>query len=181
MSTDDGVDNRRQLSLLLRIMPGSASRRPRRLAHPGIYRHNLDVGIMGCFMTQGCIVACPILERLEGWHLYVVHDRRIIGLVAAMPDKGTGVAKEPVSVFEALDGIDLRDRAVVIMLGQTVDLFDIEYIVGLQERYLPIDLAASSIVLGLREAAGKNDGGTGLALAHGSIQLQGLFERHPGL
>ena len=38
-----------------------------------------------------------------------------------------------------------------------------------------------AVGFGLGEAAGEDDGGTGLALAHGSIQLQGLFERHPGL
>ena len=75
MSTDDGVDNRRQLSLLLRIMPGSASRRPRRLAHPGIYRHNLDVGIMGRLMAEDSRVARSIAKRFEGRHLDVIHDR----------------------------------------------------------------------------------------------------------
>lgn len=68
---------------------------------------------------------------------------------------------------------------MVIVIRQTVDLFDVKNAVGFQEGYFPVDLATLAIVFRLGEPAGEDDGRAAFTFADGCIQLQGLFESHP--
>ena len=94
------------------------------------------------FMAERRHVAGGIAKRLERRHLDVVSDGRVVGLAAAMPDDRAGVGEEAIGLLDALDRIEDRRRPVMIMVGQAVDLLDVEDGVGLEERDFPIDLAA---------------------------------------
>ena len=82
-------------------------------------------------MTKDGCVSGSIAKRLEGRHLDVIHDRRVIGLVAAVPDHGAGVAEEEIGARYSLDRIPDLGRRGMIGVGQTVDLLDIEHRIGL--------------------------------------------------
>ena len=63
-------------------------------------------------MAERRHIAGRIAKRLEGRHLDVVHDRRIVGLVAAVSDHGAGVAEEAIGMLDPLDRIaDLAPAA----------------------------------------------------------------------
>ena len=96
-----------------------------------------------------------------------------------MPDDGPGVGEEAIGVLDALDRIGYRLRPNVETIGQAVDLFGVEDGVGLQERDIPLDLAATAVTLGLGEAAGIDDDAAAFALADMAAKFARLLERHP--
>ena len=134
---------------------------------------------MARFMAEDGRISGSIAKRLERRHLDIVHDRGIVGLVAAVPNDRTRIAEEAIGALDAFDRIKDPGGRGIIAVGQTVDLLDIEHRIGLQERDLPVDLVTVSIGFRLGKAAGEDDGRASLALAYGPADFEGLLERHP--
>lgn len=142
-------------------------------------RHNQTYGIMRRLMAEDGRVSGSIAKRLEVRHLNIVHDRRVVGLVAAMADHRADIAEEAIGALNSLDGIPHLYRPGIIGVRQTIDLLNIEHRVCLQERDFPIDIVAAPVGHRLGEPTGEDDRRARFALAHGAAQFQGLLEGHP--
>lgn len=171
MSTDDGMDNRRQLSLLLCIMPESTSRRPRRLAHPGIYRHNLDIGIMGEFVAERAVKSFGgtrgggASEAAALRHADDVSRRDIVGFIATLLDDRTGCLDEGFSLSDRVErrlGWDIG-----LIEREAVHLGGIEDPAGTRNHAFGL-LGLTGLVIDLLdiESLVEDDEGGFLALAH---------------
>ena len=83
-----------------------------------------------------------VAESLERRHPDKILGRRIEGTPAAIADVGAGCAKEELRVLDAGDRIKARRRLRVVVIGQPVDLLDVEDRVALEERDLALDVLA---------------------------------------
>jgi hypothetical protein len=71
---------------------------------------------MATFMTEGGVIALTIAEGLKRRHLDVIIAPRIIGAVAAMPDKGVRGGKKMLGVFNAGQRLCTWGRLGVVTL-----------------------------------------------------------------
>ncbi len=130
-------------------------------------------------MAENGHVGFRIPEALERRHLDVVAGGREEGFRAAMTNHRTGVFEEAVGMLDPRHRIDDPVRAMIEVFGKAVDLIAIENGVSLEKRDIPLDLVATRIRFGLREAAGIDDSCAGFALANLCPDLPGLPIGHP--
>jgi hypothetical protein len=81
---------------------------------------------MRCFMREGRIITFGIAEGLEGRHLHEVLRDIIISHRAAMPDSRPGTSEKGLGSINAFDGVNSWLGLGAIMIGQVIDLLDVE-------------------------------------------------------
>lgn len=108
---------------------------------------------VGRLMAEDCRVPGGIAEGFERRHLDIVHGRRIVCLVAAVPNDCAGIAEELVGVTDALDRAQERFGCAMIVVRQAVDLRHVEHRVRFKERNIALHLAAVAVGLRLGELA----------------------------
>lgn len=75
-------------------------------------------------MAEDGRVSGSIAKRLEGRHLDIVHDRRVVGLVAAVADDCARRFEEAIGALDALDRIPYLCWRGIIGVRQTIDLLE---------------------------------------------------------
>lgn len=87
------------------------------------------------------------------------------GSASAMPDVCAGRGKERVGMFDPLRGIDDGFRLGIVMLGQSLDLLDVENAIGFHERDGAFFLGTVCALFGLGYGVGINNGIAALTLS----------------
>ena len=90
---------------------------------------------------------------------------RVIGLIAAQVDSCAGSGDKLVSVRKTVGERKRIGRLRVVVGGESVDLFDVEYGIALHERDFSLNVLAGAVGFRSGETISKNDEGTMLALA----------------
>jgi hypothetical protein len=137
-------------------------------------------GPVGRLMGERRVVGLRVAERFERWHLDVIQRGAVVGAVAAMPDVGAGRGEEGLGPGDPLVGIAAGVSQCMVVLGQALNLLDIEDRVGFQERDGPFGLVTGRLVgFGTAHRVGVDHGRALLALADVAAPFDGLLERHP--
>ena len=134
---------------------------------------------MRYLMGKGRVVGLGVFEGLEGRHLHIVGFERVVGTVTAVPDISARGGEEGLGGFVAFDPLGHLLGGRVVVLGQTVDLFDVEHRVALHERDRDLALLAVVVGLGLAELVGIDHGLTFGAPADLAPELLRLPVGHP--
>jgi len=94
---------------------------------------------MGCFVEEGRVKRRSVAERLERRELNEVSRGRVVGSRASVSDGGTGRRHEPLDASDSRLGVNwLRAASCVVVVGETLDLFDVEDGIALEEVQLSL-------------------------------------------
>src|SRR3982750_2258459 len=134
---------------------------------------------MRCLVRKSRIVSLSFMEAFEQRHLDMICGRNIICFIPSMPDVGADIAKELLSMRDALDNRCLRSLLAVEPFRQPIDLLDVEYSISLQKRDDILNSLARIAPRFLLELAGVNDKDALFTLAHVAAELLRLLVGHP--
>ncbi len=134
-------------------------------------------------VCQGGKVSGAAGETCKFGHNDMVSRRAVIGRTALLEDSRAAAAQRRLGFLVALNAGDQLQRLAgkFRLVGQAVDLVDIENGVGAQHGHRALDFFAGLLVLvGDVELFEENDLCALFALADGAAKIEGLLERHPG-
>jgi hypothetical protein len=133
-------------------------------------------GLMG---TDSVIALC-VAEEIDARHMDVVSRGDVTSPVATVNDIRARRREKVSGMGDALHGVRPDFRLAVIMLGQSLDLLNIENGVTFHEGDRVFALLAGRLIrLGTDDLVGVHDKAALLALPDMRLQFQGLLEGHP--
>src|ERR1700733_8646629 len=137
-------------------------------------------GPVSAFVGKRRIVAIRIPEADERRHLDDVVRGAVVCAISAMTDYRTNRGEELLRVLDASHRIKLRISFRIVDSRQTIDLFNIEYGVTLEERDFTLDLVAGLFIgLFASDRISIDHKRSLLSLAYASVKLGRLLEGHP--
>ena len=130
-------------------------------------------------VREGRIVALRTAEAFKVRHLHMIAAATVMRRVAAMTNVCARRTEERLCMFDPLSRFRDRFGFRVIVLGQSLNLFNVENRVSFHERNGALFLAAVFLLLGLGDFVGIDHLIAAFALLHIRAEFLGLLEGHP--